>query len=137
MKHIALRSKSIRSGDRPFTTPGLGDRVHSATCAYLYSKAHNTPVTIHITDDKWSVAAGVLSNTKKDSWNEIVKLFPGDSIKVHPWPVGTWPKDNLTEKQWLSYLKENNIDAEIFYYQDFKKMHPNETVVPPGDVTVL
>lgn len=130
MKHIALRSKSIRSGDRPFTTPGLGDRVHSATCAYLYSKKHNTPVTVHITDDKWSVAGGVLSNIKKESWKEIERLFPDDLITIKPWPVGTWPADNLSEKDWLSYLKKNDIDAEIFYYKDFKKMHPNETVVP-------
>ena len=62
MKHIALRSKSIRSGDRPYTTPGVGDRLQSVLCAYQYGKAYNTPVTIHITDDKWSVAGGVKSD---------------------------------------------------------------------------
>ena len=130
MKHIALRSKSIRRGDRPYTTPGLGDRVHSATCAYLYAKKHNTPVTLHITDDKWSVAGGELSQVKKDSWKEITNLFPDGLITVKPWPVGRWPKDNLKEDDWLKYLKDNGVDAEIFYYKDFIKMHPNETVVP-------
>ena len=66
MKHIALRSKSIRSGDRPYTTPGLGDRIQSALCAYQYGKAHNTPVTLHLTDDKWSVAGGKVSDKKKN-----------------------------------------------------------------------
>ena len=65
MKHIALRSKSIRSGDRPYTTPGLGDRIQSVLCAYQYGKAHNTPVTLHLTDDKWSIAGGKKSDKKK------------------------------------------------------------------------
>ena len=65
MKHIALRSKSVRSGDRPYTTPGLGDRSHSLLLAYQYGKAHNSPVTVHLTDDKWSVAGGVKSSKKK------------------------------------------------------------------------
>ena len=67
MKHIALRSKSVRSGDRPYTTPGLGDRSHSLMIAYQYGKAHNSPVTIHLTDDKWSVAGGEKSAKKKKS----------------------------------------------------------------------
>ena len=53
MIHFAIRSKSMRSGDRPFTTPGLGDRVHSALLAYLYGKKNNDKVTIHITRDKF------------------------------------------------------------------------------------
>ena len=59
MKHLALRSRSIRPrqgfpNGRPYTTPGLGDRIQSILCAYQYGKAHKTPVTLHITDDKWS-----------------------------------------------------------------------------------
>ena len=85
MKHLALRSKSVRSGDRPYTTPGLGDRVHSAMIAYQYGKAHNSPVTIHLTDDKWSVAGGKISGKKKKSWIEILSLFPSDTLYLmHP-----------------------------------------------------
>ena len=125
MKHIALRSKSIRSGDRPYTTPGIGDRIQSVLCAYQYGKAHNTPVTIHITDDKWSVAGGVKSDKKKKSWSEILTLFPKDSVQIKNWPI-----ENVPEKDWIGYLKENNIDAEIYYFEDTIHMHPNETVVP-------
>ena len=71
MKHFALRSKSIRKGDRPYTTPGLGDRIHSAYVAYQYGLKHNTAVTIHLTDDKWSVANGVKSDKKKKSWADV------------------------------------------------------------------
>ena len=113
MKHIALRSKSIRSGDRPYTTPGVGDRLQSVLCAYQYGKAYNTPVTIHITDDKWSVAGGVKSDKKKKSWSEILTLFPKDSVQIKNWPI-----ENVPENDWISYLKENNIDAEIYYFQD-------------------
>ena len=84
MKHIALRSKSVRSGDRPYTTPGLGDRCHSLLMAYQYAKAHNTAVTIHITDDKWSVAGGVPSAKKKKSWIELMSLFPAEIIYLEP-----------------------------------------------------
>ena len=73
MKHLALRSRSIRPRadaplGRPYTTPGLGDRIQSILCAYQYGKANKTPVTLHITDDKWSVARGVRSDVKKHSW---------------------------------------------------------------------
>ena len=125
MKHIALRSKSIRSGDRPYTTPGLGDRIQSVLCAYQYGKAHNTPVTLHLTDDKWSIAGGKKSDKKKSSWAEILTLFPKGTVFLQNWPV-----DNLPEKTWLQYLKDNGIDAEIYYFKDTLHMHPNETVVP-------
>jgi len=125
LKHIALRSKSIRSGDRPYTTPGVGDRIQSALCAYQYGKAHKTPVTLHLTDDKWSVAGGKKSDKKKESWKEILNLFPKDTVFVKNWPV-----ENLPENKWLEYLKDNGIDAEIYYFEDTKHMHPNETVVP-------
>ncbi len=125
MKHIALRSKSIRSGDRPYTTPGLGDRIQSVLCAYQYGKFHNTPVTLHLTDDKWSVAGGKISDKKKKSWKEILDLFPKNTVYVQPWPV-----ENLPEDEWLKYLKQKRIDAEIYYFKDTLHMHPNETVVP-------
>ena len=115
MKHIALRSKSVRSGDRPYTTPGLGDRVHSAMIAYQYGKAHNSPVTIHITDDKWSIAGGVPSGKKKKSWIEILALFPSDSLYLEPHPV-----ENLTEVEFEVHRRYKNlvirdVDHRYFY----------------------
>jgi hypothetical protein len=124
LKHIALRSKSVRSGDRPYTTPGLGDRVHSALIAYQYGKAHNSPVTIHITDDKWSIAGGIPSEKKKKSWVEILALFPTDSLYLEPHPV-----ENLTEVEWIKYLKSKGHNAYIYHYEDTIHMHPNETRV--------
>lgn len=121
MKHIALRSKSVRSGDRPFTCPGLGDRIHALLTARQYGIKHNTPVTVHITDDKWSVAGGVKSDKKKISWAEIINLFPENTVDVKPWPV-----ENLYENEWISYLNKKGIDAEIYYYKDTAYMHPNE-----------
>lgn len=119
MKHIALRSKSIRSGDRPYTTPGLGDRAHSVLLAYQYGKAHDTPVTLHLTSDKYG------KEHKKISWKELTQMVPNNlvSIKVHP-------VCNLKEDEWLSFLSSNGYDAEIYYYKDSIHLHPNETVVP-------
>ena len=69
MKHLALRSKSMRNGDRPFTTPGLGDRVHSVLLGHLYSLLHDDKVTIHLTADKND------KPRKQQSWPEIISLF--------------------------------------------------------------
>ena len=124
MKHIALRSKSVRSGDRPYTTPGLGDRSHSLMIAYQYGKAHNSPVTVHLTDDKWSVAGGKKSAKKKKSWIELLSLFPPKTLYVEPHPV-----ENLSEVEWIKYLKGKGIDAYIYHYADTIHMHPNETRV--------
>lgn len=118
MIHFAIRSKSIRAGDRPFTCPGLGDRVHSVLLAYLYSE--QKPVTIHLTDDKWSVAGGVLSDKKPKSWKEIVELFP-TQIKLKSHPV-----ENLTESQWLAFLSKKGYQATTYYYKDALSMHPND-----------
>ena len=123
LKHLALRSRSIRPrqgfpNGRPYTTPGLGDRIQSMLCAYQYGKAHNTPVTLHITDDKWSVAGGVKSDVKKHSWREIISLFPKDSVSIMPHPV-----ENLPEQEWINYLKQKGYDATSWWYEDTKWMH--------------
>lgn len=125
MKHIALRSRSMRAGIRPYTAPGLGDRVHSVYLAYQYGLSHNSPVTIHLTDDKWSVAGGVQSDKKKKSWPEIINLFPKDSLFIQPHPV-----ENLPEDEWINYLADKGIVAETYYYSDCFKMHPNVYEMP-------
>lgn len=115
MKHFAIRSRSVRR-EAPFTCPGLGDRIHSALLAWQWSKGE--PVTIHITDDKWSLAGGVLSDKKKKSWAEICKLFPGD-VKVMAHNT-----QNLLEEDWLHYLEIKGYAAQTYYYEDSLAMHP-------------
>ena len=116
-KNIALRSKSMRSGDRPYTTPGLGDRAHSVLMAYQYSRAHKVPVTLHLTSDKYG------KPHKKVSWKELTEMVTGVDIKV-------WDVCNLPEEDWLKYLKDKGYEAEIYYYEDTFGMHPNEEKVP-------
>ena len=65
-KNIALRSKSMRNGDRPYTTPGLGDRAHSVLMAYQYSRAHKVPVTLHLTSDKYGKPLKICLLTSSD-----------------------------------------------------------------------
>ena len=108
----------MRAGDRPFTCPGLGDRIHSVWLAHLYRG--KSDVTIHVTDDKWSIAGGVPSDKKPKSWREIIDLFPkGIHIQNHK-------VENLGEDQWLGYLKDKGFDAETYYYSDSLQMHPND-----------
>lgn len=116
MKHIALRSMSIRNNANPYTTPGLGDRVHSVLMAYQYGKANNTPVTLHLTSDKYG------KPHKKISWQELSEMTYG-FVKFKVWDVC-----RLRESQWLHYLANNGIDAEIYYYKDTMHMHRDETM---------
>lgn len=118
VKHIALRSKSVRNNAKPYTTPGVGDRAHSVLIGYQYSVAHDVPVTLHLTSDKFG------KQIKKDSWAELTKMAHG-AVELKVWPVC-----NLPEEEWLAYLAKQGYDAEIYYYKDNVKIHPHETVVP-------
>ena len=115
MKHIALRSKSMRAGDRPYTCPGLGDRLHEAFKSFQYGAAHKTKVTMHLTSDKYG------KPHKKKSWAEIMDLFPENSIDFKVWDVC-----NLPENEWLKYLEDQGIKADLCWYKDTKHMHPND-----------
>jgi len=114
MKHIALRSMSVRNNSNPYTTPGLGDRAHSVLMAYQYGKAHNTPVTLHLTSDKFG------KPHKKVSWKELSEMTDG-FVQYQDWPVC-----KLSEKEWLKYLKDKGVDAEIYHYKDTMHMHQFE-----------
>ena len=111
MKHIALRARSVRKQGKAYTAPGLGDRIHGVTTGWVYSQAHNTPVTIHLTQNK--TEGGQFGN-KLESWAEIVKLFPEGSaqIQAHNYE----PQD---EKDWVEFLNNKGYaGAEIYYYKD-------------------
>lgn len=115
MKHIAIRSKSVRAF-KPYTTPGLGDRAHHVLKAHLYGVAHNTDVTLHLTKDKYG------KQHKKVSWKELTEMVPNVSIEVHP-------VADLDEDEWLHYLAEKNIHAELYHYKDTMHMHPYEEAI--------
>jgi len=121
IKHIALRSRSVRNPDKPYTCPGLGDRIHACTTAWAYGQAHDTAVTLHLTADKWT--GGQFGN-KPESWDEVASLFPEGSVFlcVH--------KDihNPTDSRWIDHLHSIGIDAELYWYRDHPGQH--ESIVP-------
>ncbi len=119
MKHLALRARSVRNSKNPFTATGLGDRIHSLTLAWSYHNVYNVPVTIHLTKSK---QIGGQFDNKKQSWQEILDLFPKNTVEIayHDYE----PKD---EKDWIQYLKDSKIHAEIFWYKDHPG--PHETPV--------
>lgn len=110
MRHIAIRARCLNT-IAPFTTPGLGDRIHSAILGWVYGQRTGKSATLHLTDDKWH--GGQFGN-KSDSWHEIVRLFPAGSMRVQHHAV--LPHN---EKGWLQYLSSVGIDAEIYSYGDY------------------
>jgi hypothetical protein len=110
VKHLALRARCVHS-PAPYTTPGLGDRVHSAIVGWVYGQAHSTPVTLHLTADKWR---GGQYGNKSESWAEIVGLFPEGCLSLCPHPVT--PE---TETEWLEYLRQRGYSAELYAYGDY------------------
>lgn len=118
MKHLALRARSVRDPTKPFTTTGLGDRIHAATVAWAYSNAHATPVTIHLTKSKF---IGGQFNNKRQSWAEIFDLFPAGNIsyQYHEY-------EPVSERDWILYLKNVGIDAELSWYKDFPGPHESQ-----------
>jgi hypothetical protein len=113
LRHIAVRATSVQSR-RPFTAPGLGDRIHLCTVGWLLS-----PVALHVTADK--MVGGQFRN-KPESWREIVSLFPKGSVTVQA--HDTSPN---CEADWLDYLRKRGIDAEPYRYGDYPG--PYETPV--------
>jgi len=120
IKHIALRSRSVRNPDKPYTCPGLGDRIHACTTAWAYGQAYDIPVTLHLTADKWK--GGQFGN-KPESWAEIVGLFPSGAISLQVHDL-----HNPAEDRWLAYLNGKGIDAELYCYRDHMGQH--ESVAP-------
>jgi len=107
MEHIAIKSLSVRK-PMPYTTPGLGDRIHSVLIGYNYSILNDTQVTIHLTKDKY------FRPDKKASWHEILELLPPDRVFVEGHDV-----KELKEHEWLLYLRKKGINAKLNCYKDF------------------
>jgi hypothetical protein len=77
VRHIAVHTQSFHDPGRPFTATGLGDRIHSATIAWVYGQCTGEPVTLHLSERH--LAGGQFKN-KPESWAEIVRLFPRGSV---------------------------------------------------------
>jgi len=112
--HIAVRCRSVNA-DKPFTCTGLGDRIHQCTIAWAYACAHDVPVTLHISQDKYE--GGQFGN-KPESWAEILALFPEGAISLHVHPVAC-----TTEARWIAYLHGKGIDAQLYWYSDHPGIH--------------
>lgn len=112
MKHIAIRSRSIHlGGERRYTAPGLGDRIHSVTIGWVWGQAHKTPVTLHLDAKK-------MTRDKPESWAEVISLFPRGAVQIKP---HDYAPDN--ENDWLKYLMDRGIDADIHTYLDHIDTH--------------
>jgi hypothetical protein len=112
VRHLAIRARCINS-TRPYTTPGLGDRIHSVILGWVYGP----PVTLHLTADQWR--GGQFSN-KPESWREIVDLFPAGSVQVCHHAVSP-----ATEREWLGFL--SGYEVEPYSYLDYRQ--PHDTVL--------
>lgn len=127
MKHLALRTTSVFQ-NKPFTTPGLGDRLHAILVAYNYSVANDIPVTLHITDDKWNYSRDSRNDMKIRSWNEILDLIPSGHVQIQPHEIM-----NIQEDEWLAYLKDKDIDANLWYYSDYSGPRDTPTEINAVD----
>jgi hypothetical protein len=86
--------------------PGLGDRIHTVTCAWVLSNKFDEPITIHLSKEKFS-------QSKKASLEEIINLFPANRIFCRFYDF--LPVSDL---DWILYLRNLNIEANLLHYRD-------------------
>ncbi|HJO01751.1 MAG TPA: hypothetical protein QF458_02415 [Candidatus Woesearchaeota archaeon] len=111
MIHIAIRSLSIKKKNRRYTTPGLGDRIHTLMIGYLFSQAKNDEVTVHLTSDK-----GI--ERKLKSYQQLLELFPSNTVHINVHDI-----QGLSEAKWIEYLQQKNIDAKPYFYKDYQHLN--------------
>ena len=114
MLHLAVPSLSVRAPGKPYTCPGLGDRIHTVMLGYNYGRAHGDKVTLHLTEDK-------VNRDKPESWKAIVDLFPAESVCLMP-----HPESAIANKAWVKHLRDRGYDAQCYYYGDTFGMYPCE-----------
>jgi hypothetical protein len=61
------------------------------------------------------------SGKKKSSFDEILKLFPKDSIYIQMHEVS-----DIDDKEWVKYLHLKGIDSELFSYNDHLGRYESE-----------
>lgn len=108
---------STRSPGLKYTAQGLGDRIHLVSLCYEISKAESEQVTLHL-------ARNHLDGRKRDSFQEILNLFPSNFVKLqfHEFEF-------LTSTEWKDFLNKEGIYALSFEYRD----HPG-WLEKPSDV---
>jgi hypothetical protein len=106
LSNLAVRVSSVNELNTPYTATGLGDRVHLLTIAWAYANATNSFVTMHI-------SSNAMTAKKRESFEEIINLFPKGkiAIEIHPF-------QGTVEDEWLRYLSEKGIEANLFHYGD-------------------
>lgn len=107
MKHLAIPSMSIRRAGQCYTTPGLGDMVHTVLIGLLYSRAHNAPVTLHLTSDKWN-------RDKPETYNSLLELLPANTVHVRVHDIFGIPND-----EFVKYVQAQGFPAQTYSYQDY------------------
>lgn len=87
MIHLAVPSRSVHA-DRPYTTPGLGDRAHTMLLGWSVAKMRGRPVRLHLTGEK--MTGGAPGTDKVRSWRDLEALYPPGvvSLHFHPDAVG-------------------------------------------------
>jgi hypothetical protein len=97
---------STRSLGLQYTAQGLGDRLHLVSLSYEISKERGEKVVLHL-------ASNHLGGRKRDSFLEIVSLFPKDCVELrfHDYCA----KGNL---DWKNYLNLTGVDVHSFAYRD-------------------
>lgn len=114
MKHLAIRSLSIRKEGMPYTTPGLGDMTHTVLIGYLYGLHNQTPVTLHLTEDKYN-------RDKPETYQSLISLLPAGSVTIKAHAVS-----GLSEPEWMQYLRDQGYDAEAYCYMDIRHRYDTQ-----------
>ena len=113
VKNIAIRSMSMWRKEIPYTTPGVGDRIHAVLFGQKYADAHECDVVLHLTSDKYGKQA------KKDTWAALSEMTRG-KVTVKAWPVC-----GLTEPDWIQYLEAQGVEEpQTYYYKDWVDLQP-------------
>ena len=107
MKNVVMRFWSTRIPDLQYSCPGFGDIVHSCLLTYLYGQAHGEPATLHIASHQYN-------RDKPTTWNEVIKLFPKDTVFLKPYKTST-----MTDQAFLDLVLAEYPNAELHYYQKY------------------
>lgn len=118
MEHLVIPSMSIRKEGQCYTTPGLGDMVHTVLIGYLYGQTHNTPVTLHLTSDKWN-------RDKPETYQSLLELLPDNSVNIKVHNVCGIPTIDF-----VKHVQSQGFDtAQTYSYQDYRHKYDLENTI--------